>query len=103
MKAILYEIQITEGALELSHGWSTTINEIYIPTFKIFINYKGAWKFHKGRYKNVTKIRELDIPILTCKLLADTVKYRVESEKIINKIIKDVVKLEYPITREKKK
>jgi len=92
MKAILYEIQITEGVLAMTHGFSSTIDEIYIPTFKIFINYKGAWKFQNGRYKHAKKIKEIEIPVITCKLLSDGVKYRLESEKITRKLLREAVK-----------
>jgi hypothetical protein len=93
LKAILYEIAITESDLHFSHGIQTIINEIYIPTFKIFINFKGVWKYHKGRYENAKKIKVIDIPVMTAKVLSDSIKYKEESKKIINRLIKEAVKV----------
>ena len=93
MKAILYEIAITESYLHLSHGFKTLINEIYIPVFKIFINYEGVWKYHKGRYENAKKIKVIDIPVMTAKILSDSIKYSEESKKIIKRLIKEAVKV----------
>jgi hypothetical protein len=50
MKAYKYEVSICEGALELSHGWSNKIKEIWIPDFEIIFNEKnGAFSSKEPR------------------------------------------------------
>lgn len=92
LKAIVYEIEISESWLHSSHGITSTINEIYIPKFRIFINYGGIWKFVKGRYKNATKIKEMEIPIITGKFLSDSLKHQEESKRIAKKLLKEAEK-----------
>jgi len=92
LRAILYEIAISESDLHFSHGFKTLIDEIYIPTFKIFINHEGVWKYHKGRYNGAKKIKDIEIPIITARVLYDSVRYKEESKKIIKRLIKEAVK-----------
>ncbi len=92
MKAIVYEIEISESWLHSSHGISSSINEIYIPTFKIFLNYGGIWKYVKGRYKNARKIKEINISKLMAKFLSNALKHQEESKRIVKELLKEAEK-----------
>ena len=89
LKGILYEITITDSTLDYIHGFQYNIFEIYIPAFKIFINQQGVWRHHKERYNSAIRLKEIEIPIMTAKVLSDTVKFKEESNRICKKILKD--------------
>lgn len=61
MKAILYEISITDSVGDFAHGWSRKIKEIYIPELKIFFNGEAIAFYHTHRYKNAKKIKTINI------------------------------------------
>lgn len=92
MKGILYEIQISESWLHSSHGMSYSIFEIYVPKAKIFINHKGIWKYHAGRYKKAKKVKQIDVPDKTAKALTEYINFKKEVEKISSDILKNYSK-----------
>jgi len=89
LKAILYEITISDSVLDHIHGFQYNIYEIFIPAYKIFVNHQGVWKYYRGRYKNANKIKDIEIPIISGKILSDTVKFKEESNKICRQILRD--------------
>jgi hypothetical protein len=51
LKGIIYKLHVTEGALDLTHGAFTTIQEVYVPDKGICFNSKGfAFKTKSDRY-----------------------------------------------------
>lgn len=92
MKAILYEISISESYLHQSHGMLETIFEIYIPKLKIFINHGGIWKYVAKRYKHAKKIKKLEINDSTAIALRDYVKFKADAEEIAQDILKNDTK-----------
>ena len=92
MKAVLYEIEISESTLHFTHGMNYSIFEIYIPKVKIFINHKGIWKYHLGRYKRAKKIKQIEVPDHTAKALANYLNFKKDVEKISSDILKNYSK-----------
>jgi len=68
LKAILYEVIVSESAIDSVHGFTYKINEIHIPKLNISINHKFIFKTNKGRYKNNKKIGEIDINQITANI-----------------------------------
>lgn len=41
VKALKYKVEVSDGFLEHSHGWTYPIEEIYIPSINVCFNNKG--------------------------------------------------------------
>jgi sporulation protein YlmC with PRC-barrel domain len=67
MRALLYKLKVSNGWLEASHGFTTTIQEIHIPVMNISVNVAEddlhIFTTHENRYdKALEEAREIDIP-----------------------------------------
>ena len=61
MKAYLYTVAVTDGAVGMAHGWTYPIQEVFIPELKIiFNNEDGAFKEDKARSQKDLKEIEID-------------------------------------------
>jgi hypothetical protein len=57
MKAIVYDITISDGVLDIVHGYSYSIKELYVPDLGIVANMGG----HQGQmfvFKDKTRVKE---------------------------------------------
>ena len=100
MKAQLWEIKICSGPLEMAHGFSQKILEVYIPFFKISLNIEkdkiNCFSTYEGRYsdkKGATLVKIFDFPdyIVDALLIYISSIERGDSGyKIIELIIKDI-------------
>lgn len=52
MKAVLYELTITDSMMDALHGGYYRIKEIFIPEINVHINQEGVWESNKERYKH---------------------------------------------------
>jgi len=69
MKAQLWKIKICSGPLEMVHGFSQKILEVYIPSFNISLNIAedkiNCFSTYEGRYsgnKGSTLVKTFDFP-----------------------------------------
>ena len=69
IKAEIWSIRITEGALDFAHGFSHALKEIYIPSKNISVNLgldgKTLYCFesYDGRYNHAGDVKVKDIEI----------------------------------------
>lgn len=103
MKAVLYSVTISDSLLDHIHGFHHNIKEIYIPTYKLFFNYQGIWKMYKGRYKEVKKIRTIEIDDMIARDLSFSLDKRLEAEEMTKQILEKQSKEEQEKKRRKKK
>lgn len=103
MKGIIYELHVSMGVLDYTHGQWTTIEELFIPKMKICFNSKGyAFETDKSRYnknkkqKNMPnqpdpkKIKEIDV---TSEDVAELLAI-VHKRKAINRLSKKFFDIE---------
>lgn len=88
MKAKLYRLGICDSVLDLSHGFTREIREIYIPELNICFNSENnsTHCFESGcnRYKENSKlIKNIEIPEDIAKILKNYIK----SQKKLNKVV----------------
>jgi hypothetical protein len=102
MKGQMYEIEVSDGFMEWSHGMTYTIIEYYVPSAKIFFNFTNGIinVFQvKDRMKNIKQLQEVDIPdeivhqIMAYfekrQLLKDEEKQLVKFEKRLSSLCKE--------------
>lgn len=87
VKAYLYKIVISDSPLDTIHGFHHSINEIYIPSLKLFFNHTGIYPIHKGRYANAEKLRVFSITFES----ASYIKQALEATKKANKLAEDIL------------
>ncbi len=87
VKAYLYKIAISDSVLDTVHGFSHSIDEIYIPSLKLFFNHTGIYQIHKGRYDNAEKLRVFSITFESGSYL----KQALIASKKANKLAKDIL------------
>ncbi len=87
MKIIKYEVEVSGGVLEWTHGIKTTITEYWIPEHKICFNlYGGPNVFESDEPRNLDKNTEIEVE----EHLVDYVLTYWEARKQIQKDIEEL-------------
>jgi hypothetical protein len=86
MKAKRYKITIYESALDITHGFGQTIDEIAVGD--IFINSHGVFDNYGGRGKGATDVIDIEFD----ELLYNSLKYFLSLRKSIDREIKRILK-----------
>ena len=100
MKAQLWSINVCGSVMEMSHGFSRNILEVYIPSVNISVNvsnvnvsnkevnffrtYEG--RYHRGDIMQATLIREIDFP----DNLVETIEAQLKSKEKFEKDIEGI-------------
>jgi hypothetical protein len=85
VKAKRYKIEIFESALDLSHGFGQTIDEISVG--ELFINKYGVWTNYNNRMKNATNIKDIEFDDILYNSLKHFIKLRESLDKEIARIV----------------
>lgn len=89
MKAIVYEITVSEGIIASIHGMCSNIAEIHIPSLNIAFNMGDGevhyFRAHEDRYNSATKIQTIEVPDDMAKDLEEALLSRETTEKQIKK------------------
>jgi hypothetical protein len=96
MKALKYELRVTEGILAHTHGFYQTITEYYIPELNVTFNYannsmhcfseeEDKSKRHEG--DDATNVQEIDIPHSTARKLKRFIEAQIEAEAITKEFV----------------
>ena len=85
----LYELEVTEGSLALSHGFKSKIKEIYVPEYNLCINngignddILNCFKAYADRYKGAIELKEIEIPDHIKNILVKYLERFEDDEKI---------------------
>jgi len=92
---ILQVMDVKKGHEELKYDPSDPADVRRIIDFIREKQDKGFYLYgymKDGTYKAIKKIKDIEIPIITARVLYDSVRYKEESKKIIKRLIKEAVK-----------
>ncbi len=93
VKAYLYKQIVSDSPLDVVHGFHHMIDEIYIPSLKLFFNSTGIYPIHKGRYAKAEKLRVFSITFESASYLKQALEATKKANKLAQDILTSTVKL----------
>lgn len=82
VKAILYDISISNGVMDYVHGVSVSIKEIFIPKINVCFNFENGFNcFESDCQRNSKIIENIELSLI----LVEKIKEHIKIKKELNK------------------